>query len=99
MTNRREQIPEIRIEGRRLGRNIDHDERSKAFPAMVAPLRTARHGRHCLPFDQGDLGSCTGNAMAGALMTDPLYVQGRDLGEKDAVELYSEATSLDQFDG
>jgi hypothetical protein len=99
MSNRRERLPEIPVPGMRLGRNIDHDERSKAFPAMVAPLRTVRHERRCPPYDQGELGSCTGNAMAGALMTDPFYRQGRDLGEKDAVELYAEATRLDRFPG
>ncbi len=99
MTNRTEQIPEIQVPGMRLGRNIDHDERSKAFPAMVSPLRTVRHERHTPPYDQGNLGSCTGNAMAGSLMTDPLYRQGWNLGEKDAVELYSDATHLDRFPG
>jgi hypothetical protein len=62
-------------------------------------LRTTRHLRHCAPYDQGELGSCTGNAMAGALMTEPLYARGRDLAEKDAIELYSEATSIDRFPG
>ncbi len=99
MTDRTQQLQEILVPGMRLGRNIDHDERSKAFPAMVAPLRTVRHERHCDPFDQGELGSCTGNAMAGALMTDPFFQLGRDLGEKDAVELYSEATRLDRVPG
>ncbi|HKT01661.1 MAG TPA: hypothetical protein VJT31_19220 [Rugosimonospora sp.] len=99
MTDRTVQIPEVVMPGMRLGRNIDHDDRSKAFPAMVAALQTARHERRCPPFDQGQLGSCTGNAMAGALMTDPLYQPGRDLSEKDAVELYAEATRLDRFPG
>src|SRR5581483_12008172 len=99
MTNRTEQIPEVVMPGMRLGRNVDHDERSKAFPAMIAPLRTVRHERHCPPFDQGELGSCTGNAMAGALMTDPFYQDGRSLTEKDAVELYAEATRLGRFPG
>jgi hypothetical protein len=99
MANRTEHIPEIQVPGMRLGRNVDHDERSKGFPALTAALSTARHERRCPPFDQGHLGSCTGNAMAGALMTDPLYIQNRDLGEKDAVELYSEATRIDRFPG
>ncbi|MEN3309603.1 MAG: hypothetical protein V7603_5805 [Micromonosporaceae bacterium] len=99
MSNRTQHLPEIQVPGMRLGRNIDHDERSKAFPAMVAPLRTARHDRRCAPYDQGEVGSCTGNAIAGALMTEPFFQQGRELGEKDAVELYSEATRLDRFPG
>jgi hypothetical protein len=99
MASRTEHLPEIPVPGMRLGRNVDHDERSRGFPAMVAPLRTVRHERHCPPYDQGELGSCTGNAMAGALMTEPLYQQGRDLGEKDAVELYAAATRLDRYPG
>jgi len=47
------------------------------------------------PFDQGALGSCTGNAMAGVLMTDPIWVPGRNLTEVDAVKLYKAATKLD----
>jgi hypothetical protein len=99
MTDRTLHMPEIVVSGMRLGRNVDHDERSKSFPAMTAPLRTARHERHCPPFNQGDIGSCTGNAMAGALMTDPLYQAGRTLDETDAVGLYKQATKLDRFPG
>jgi hypothetical protein len=57
------------------------------------------HVRHAEPFDQGDLGSCTGNAMAGALMTDPYYISGRTLIEKNAVQLYEQATHLDKVKG
>jgi hypothetical protein len=85
----------------RLGRHIEHDARSRAFAAPVTcgPIYSAEWARHCEPFDQGDLGSCTGNAMAGALMTGPLYVKGRDLTEADAVKLYSLATHLDRIPG
>jgi hypothetical protein len=88
-------------ERNRLGRHIEHDERSKNFRvkrAAAAPV-SVTHKRHCPPFDQGNLGSCTGNAMAGALMTDPLFKKGRMLGESDAVRLYSEATHLDSIRG
>jgi hypothetical protein len=88
-------------ERNRLGRHIEHDERSKEFPvARVATLpKSATYARHCPPFDQGDLGSCTGNAMAGVLMTDPFWKAGRLLNESDAVRLYSEATHLDRYRG
>jgi hypothetical protein len=55
--------------------------------------------RHCPPFDQGDMFSCTGNAMAGVLMTDPFWSASRLLAESDAVRLYSEATHLDRIRG
>lgn len=84
---------------RRLGRHVEHDPVSRAYAATHVPLRSASWTRHGPVFDQGDLGSCTGNALAGALITGPLYVQGRDLTEKDAVRLYEEATRLDRIYG
>lgn len=51
------------------------------------------------PVDQGELGSCTGNAMAGVLMTAPLWMPGRNLTEVDAVALYKAATKLDNVPG
>lgn len=85
----------------RLGRHVEHDERSRAFSVAprLTPLRSVQWPRHCDAFDQADLGSCTGNAMAGALMTGPLYVHGRELTEKDAVALYASATKLDTISG
>ena len=60
-------------------------------------------------FDQGQLGSCTGNAAAGWLATDnalraglATYPQGsarHAIDEDYAVALYSQATMLDPYDG
>ncbi len=88
-------------ERHRLGRIIEHDERSRRFPVTrrATPPHSAAYERHCPPYDQGNLGSCTGNAMAGALMTDPFWRSGRALTESDAVRLYSEATHLDGVRG
>lgn len=83
----------------RLGRHVEHDPRSWAFSAGTAAVKTVTHKRHGKPFDQGDLGSCTGNAMAGLLMTDPFWVKGRNLTEADAVALYKVATTLDNVPG
>ncbi len=93
-------LPEIPGAGR-LGRHIEHDERSRCFAAPQAsgPLVSADWPRHCDPFDQGDLGSCTGNAMAGAAMTGPLFKVGRHLDESNAVTLYEAATRLDKVPG
>lgn len=85
----------------RLGRHVDHDERSKNFRVkeLTGGPKSASYERHCPPFDQGDLGSCTGNAMAGLLMTQPFWKPGRALTEADAVRIYSEATHLDRIRG
>ena len=93
-------LDEHAVSGRRLGRHIEHDERSRAYPAARAPkVVSVAHARHCAPFDQGQTGSCTGNAEAGLLMTDPLFVTGRCLSESDAVALYEQATHLDRVKG
>jgi hypothetical protein len=83
----------------RLGRHVEHDPRSRAFSAGTAAIKSVRFKRHGNAFDQGDLGSCTGNAMAGVLMTEPLWIKGRNLAETDAVALYKAATKLDSLPG
>src|SRR5882672_8003142 len=83
----------------RLGRHVEHDPRSRAFSAGTAAIKSVRHKRHGKAFDQGELGSCTGNAMAGVLMTEPLWIRGRNLAEADAVALYKTATRLDSVPG
>lgn len=85
------------IVGQRLGRHVEHDEASKQFPAARSALATTVHHRRSKPFDQGDLGSCTGNAMAGALDTAPFT--HAHLGERTAVKLYELATTLDDVPG
>lgn len=92
-------ILDERPHAHRLGRHVEHHEASRQFAAVHTVIRTAAHVRHCPAFEQGELGSCTGNAMAGALMTEPLYVPGRTLVEDDAVRLYAKATHLDQVPG
>jgi hypothetical protein len=85
----------------RLGRHVEHDERSRCFAAAprFGVLKSVQWDRHCDPFDQGDIGSCTGNAMAGACMTGPLFRPGRVLTEANAVALYEAATRLDGITG
>jgi len=93
------ELSELEVPGRRLGRHIEHDPRSRNFPAPTVPISDVKHVRHGAPFDQGQLGSCTGNAMAGALMTEPYYTASRSLTENDAVSLYEQATHLDHVKG
>lgn len=85
-----------------LGRLVEHDERSRAYPVLFSTtvLKTIAHRSYGLPLDQGNLGSCTGNAAAGALNTAPLHrTAGRVFTERDAIDLYKLATRLDEFDG
>lgn len=90
----------------RLGRHIEHDERSKeyAYASDVTTLAyvTVHHRKYGPVLDQGDLGSCTGNATAGAINTVPLHNKPTlesTLHEQDALELYELATKLDSFEG
>lgn len=109
-----ERIPEDPANPRRLGRHVGHDPRSRAF-AFRAPagldLHAVRWDRAVPIFDQGDLGSCTGNAAAGWLATAnslrpgmaeyPWGAQGAayPVDEKLAVSIYGRATSIDPYDG
>lgn len=59
----------------RLGRHVRHDDRSRAFayPTVGLTLQSAKHARRIPVLNQGDVGSCTGNAGVGCLGTDPYY--------------------------
>ena len=97
-------LDEHKIEGKRLGRHIEHDELSRAYPyAQVvkeSALRTIHHRRYGAPFNQGQIGSCTGNASAGCVNTVPIHKSGQHLlTETDAVSIYERATVLDGFPG
>ena len=95
----------------RLGRHVRHDPRSLAYlvpEADPATLTSVRHVRHIPVLDQGDLGSCTGNAAEGCLGTSPFFETlpgwfkdgaSFDGDEVQAVSLYSAATALDDYDG
>lgn len=63
---------------------------------MAAVLKTTMHQRNVPIFDQGDLGSCTGNAAVGCISTTPYTAHG---DEAMAVAVYSEATHLDNIGG
>lgn len=92
------------IEGKRLGRHIEHDERSRAFAfervVKESALKTVHHRRYGGPFNQGQIGSCTGNASAGAVNTVPVHKTGEKLlVEADALSIYERATVIDGFPG
>lgn len=91
----------------RLGRHINHDPRSRRFPVRATePIESVQHVRHVPVFDQGDLGSCTGNAAVGCLGTGTFFgtlsndeLDAWPLLEQTAVKVYGMATELDNFAG
>lgn len=93
----------------RLGRHVHHDSRSRAYayrPAGAVKLRTVRHERHVPVFDQGHLGSCTGNAAVGCMATGQFFAtldradqEAFPLNEDGAVRCYSLATAADDYAG
>jgi hypothetical protein len=104
MGDRRRFLPEVDTPWR-LGRHVNHDPRSLRYKVQPRGVIQSRvWGRHVPVLDQGDLGSCTGNAAVGVLGTEPFYtgltpVQRQALSEDEAVRLYSQATELDPWDG
>jgi hypothetical protein len=111
------ELPEYHLDGLPLGRHVEHDDRSRQYafqaPAKLAgqPLQSVRHQRFIPVLDQGNLGSCTGNAAEGAAGTGQVFqaipptVPARPdtadaaSDETRAVALYSLATQLDNIPG
>lgn len=93
----------------RLGRHVYHDPASRAYayPAKAAAeLKSIQHHSNLPTFDQGQLGSCTGNAATKCLSYEPLWdpawvakFTSEAVDEQLAVEVYSAATALDDYDG
>jgi hypothetical protein len=100
MIERDHRIAESVEPQRRLGRHIRHDSESWNYQAAQATtLRSVDHKRHGPIFDQGALGSCTGNALGAALMCEPLYVPGRTIDETVCRLIYSAGTRNDNASG
>lgn len=91
----------------RLGRHVEHDERSWSHQFMgksaVAQKKTTHWTSQAPGLDQLKLGSCTCNAQAQWLNTDVVATSRSaprlPLVEADAVRLYELATSLDNIAG
>jgi hypothetical protein len=87
----------------RLGRHVYHDSRSRLFkfPTEKLTIQSVVHARKIPILDQGNVGSCTGNAGIGALGTDPLFAEYPagatpiTLDEAGALKLYSAAENID----
>jgi len=89
----RRQIPEIKVPGKPLGRHIVHDPRSFGFPAPGAPIVSVQHASIGLPLDQGEVGSCTANALIGFLNTEPNVPAHGPWTERGALRLYGRETA------
>lgn len=93
-------IEEHVVPGKRLGRHVDARLRQLARP-YAGPrkaIASVTWPRNAPILDQGDIGSCTGNAMTGALATGPLFAAlpaGVTLDEAEALKLYSAAEVID----
>ncbi|MFI2184625.1 C1 family peptidase [Streptomyces sioyaensis] len=100
--------------GGRLGRHVEHDPRSRAYALsedlLPSAYTSATHAVRIPVLDQGNVGSCTGNAAEALTGSDPLYdaipstVTARPTGdatadERQAVALYAAATRLDSIQG
>lgn len=96
----------------RLGRNVRHDSRSLLYRTPgdetdPTTLTSVRHTRNVPVLDQGDLGSCTGNAATGCLGTGAFSAAGATVlsttdaaaDEAYAVGVYGAATALDPWPG
>jgi len=89
-------IEERIVAGKRLGRHVLHDPRSFEYPATSAPaVVSVTHAARGLPLNQGDIGSCTANALCGALDSTPDDARGKTYSEQDAVTLYEKETALE----
>lgn len=86
---------------RAFGRIVNHDPRSRGFPAPRGVARQpVAHRIYGRLLNQGHLGACVGFAGAYALNTDPLHKPGEKLRTNaDGRNFYHEATLVDQWDG
>jgi hypothetical protein len=92
-----------------LGRVVEHDDHSRmyAFTAPHAELRSIRHLRNPVLgiLDQGNLGSCVGNAALGSMACEPYYTPVSQINrkyswsEEGAVRCYSDCTKADEYRG
>jgi hypothetical protein len=92
-----------------LGRNINHDDASKQFPAEKEAIKNIVHERVIPILNQLQLGKCTCEAMAGLLGTAPFFTTlppaiqailntpGNDENEADwwTTQLYEQETKLE----
>jgi hypothetical protein len=90
------ELREQKIDDKRLGRHVVHDARSREYAAPKAPqVVSVTHAATGLPLNQGKIGSCTANALCGALNSAPDFSSGTPLNEANAVQVYELETKLE----
>lgn len=82
-----------------LGRHINHDPRSWAYAYEEGVPVSKRHISNTEVLNQGNLGSCTGNAATKCLSYEPFWTGDWTLDEDFAVKVYSAATRIDPYNG
>lgn len=100
-------LPEDRQPGRRLGRHINHDPRSRQYRVARAAdptLASVMHPLQVPTLDQGNLGSCVLNTAVENLSAPGIWEtltpeEQAELGEPLAVDLYRETTAADPYPG
>jgi hypothetical protein len=97
-----QRIEQHHLPGMYLGRNVYHDSRNLAYPWQRQDgreLASQMWTRHIPILDQGQVGSCTGNAETGSLGSDPdfgaLPPSPPQLNEALALRIYSGAETID----
>jgi hypothetical protein len=92
----RRHLPESVVPGKRLGRSVHHDPRSRAYAVTPASgLVSVRHTRHVAVYDQGDVGDCTAEAALGALSSSPFTHRFRS--QRTCQAYYHAETLIDGF--
>lgn len=96
------------VEGKPLGRHVEHDPASLAYDVEAgvtaeerAAVKAVLWPRLAAILNQGQLGSCTGNALTGALASRPGVTEAQAVGyvETFAVVRYERATQVDAYRG
>jgi hypothetical protein len=88
-------LSEQLVEGKRLGRHVHHDPRSRNYPASQASqIVNVRHESTGLPLDQRAHRCSTAHALCGALDSAPNFTGGTPLTETAAIRVYEQATVL-----
>jgi hypothetical protein len=89
------EIPEIHVPRKRLGRHQatpdvrDFDHLTTGGTQLIS----VKHEAVGLPLNQGNVGSCTANALCGALNSQPDYTGGKIFTETDALSVYTRETA------
>lgn len=99
-----ETLIQIPSEDPRLGRNIVHDERSRAFPLLTPIDKSTWRDKAVriydpIPNPNQTIGNCTGCAKAMEFNAVGNRVAGRVLKMVNATAFYARATEIDPFPG